>query len=129
MAKTALQLTAEEWRAYQPLARNLQHHREEEAALRHRREEAWDVARAAAAALRERFGATRVVVFGSLTRPAQFTRWSDIDLAAWGIPADRSYQAVAAVASLSPHFKIDLIDIETCRPALRQVIEQEGVAL
>jgi predicted nucleotidyltransferase len=129
MIKTALELTAEEWRAYQPWARNLQHHREEEATLRQRREEAWDVARAAAITLRQRFGATRVVVFGSLTRPAQFTRWSDIDLAAWGIPADRSYQAVAAVASLSPHFKIDLVDIEVCRPALRQVIEQEGVAL
>jgi predicted nucleotidyltransferase len=127
MIKTALELTAEEWRAYQPWARNLQHHREEEATLRQRREEAWDVARAAAITLRQRFGATRVVVFGSLTRPAQFTRWSDIDLAAWGIPADRSYQA--AVASLSPHFKIDLVDIEVCRPALRQVIEQEGVAL
>jgi len=129
MAKTALELTAEEWRGYQPLARNLQHHREEEVVLRQRREDAWRVARAAGAALRQRFGAMRVVVFGSLTRPAQFTRWSDIDLAAWGIPADRSYQAVAAVTSLSPHFKIDLVDVETCRPALRQVIEQEGVAL
>lgn len=127
--KTALELTAEEWRAYRPSARNLQHHREEEAALQQRREEAWSVARVAAAALRERFGATRVVVFGSLTRPARFTRWSDIDLAAWGVPAERSYQAVAAVSSLSPHFKIDLVDIETCRPALRQAIEREGVAL
>ena len=96
MAKTALELTAEEWRGYLPLARNLQHHHEEEATLRRRREEAWGVARAAATVLRARFGATRVVVFGSLTRPAQFTRWSDIDLAAWGIPADHSYQAVAA---------------------------------
>ncbi|MGH9833078.1 MAG: nucleotidyltransferase family protein [Blastocatellia bacterium] len=129
MAKTAFELTTEEWRSYRPLARNLQHHREEEVVLRQRRDEAWDVARAVAAALRQRFGATRVAVFGSLTRPTQFTRWSDIDLAVWGIPADRSYQAVAAVAGLSPHFKIDLVDIETCRPALREVIEQEGVAL
>lgn len=39
--------------------------------------------------LREQFGTMRVVVFGSLTRCEFYTRWSDIDLAAWGIPPER----------------------------------------
>lgn len=79
--------------------------------------------------LRERFGATRVVVFGSLTRRAWFGAWSDIDLAAWDIPADRFYRAVAAVTGVSPDFAVDLVDPESYRPAVRRSIEQEGIDL
>ena len=94
-----------------------------------RRQAAWCVARQAAQILYDRFGASKVLVFGSLSQGGAFTRWSDIDLAAWGIPADRFYQAVAAVTGLSADFKVDLIDPETCRPAIRDVLTREGVAL
>jgi|GEM_PF-5228056 len=30
---------------------------------------------------------------------------------------------------LSPVFKVDLVDINDCRPTVRQVIEREGVEL
>jgi hypothetical protein len=56
-----------------------------------------------------------------------FTRWSDIDSAAWGIPPDAFSRAVAAVTGLSAEFKIDLVDPEDCRPALRQAIDREGI--
>lgn len=69
------------------------------------------------------------MVFGSLAQETGFTNWSDIDLAAWGIPPQRYYAAVAAVTGLSPEFKIDLIDPTTCRPGLKEVIERDGVAL
>jgi predicted nucleotidyltransferase len=92
-------------------------------------EQAWEQARRAAQILRERFGATRVVAFGSLVRRTWFTPWSDIDLAAWGIPADQFYRAVAAVTGMSPDFEVDVVDPEGCRPSLRQRIEQEGVDL
>jgi hypothetical protein len=36
---------------------------------------------------------------------------------------------VAAVADLGFSFKIDLIDVDTCRPALKRLIEQEGIEL
>jgi predicted nucleotidyltransferase len=123
MGKTALDLSQKEWQAYRPGSRIVQ-----EPTLE-RSDKAWTVARTAADLLRRRFGATRVVVFGSLTHREWFTPWSDIDLAAWGIPPDVFFGAVAAVTGLSDEFKVDLLDPQDCRPALRRAIEQEGVAL
>ena len=123
MTRTALALTPEQWLAYRPRRRT----NEEQAAERWER--AWEMARTAATLLRDKFGASRIVVFGSLTRRAWFTPWSDIDLAAWGIPPDAFYRAVALVTGLSAEFEVDLVAPEDCRPALRQAIMQEGVDL
>lgn len=94
-----------------------------------RYDRAWAVARQAAALLKSSFGAKKVAVFGSLVNRLWFSRWSDIDLAAWGIPHDCFYKAVAAVTDLSEEFKVDLVDPESCRPGLRERIEQEGIVL
>jgi len=123
MAKTALDLTPEELRSYQPgrkfnVERNVV-----------RLERAWELAATAARLLRERFGATRVVVFGSLVHRDWFSPWSDVDLAAWGIPVEQFYQAVAAVTGISRDFKVDLVDPEICRLPMRQLIEREGIDL
>ena len=123
MGKTALDLTREEWQAYRPGIKAGQNQ------VGERYERAWRVAQAAAELLRQEFGATRVVTFGSLARRDWFTPWSDIDLAAWGIPPGAFYRAVAVVTGLSPEFKLDLVAPEDCQPSLRQVIEREGVAL
>jgi len=88
--------------------------------------EAWLVARSAAQMLRRQFGVRKVAVFGSLIHRMGFTSWSGIDLAAWGIPHDRFYTAVAAVTGLSTDFKLDLVDPATCRPAVREALEREG---
>ncbi len=122
-ARTALELTPKElgeFRAGQDW---------EEAELEARWREGYEVARAAARLLRERFAATRVAVFGSLVKRACFTPWSDVDLAVWGIPPDQFYRAVAAVTGLTPSYEVDLVDVESCRPGLRQVIEREGIDL
>ena len=87
------------------------------------------MARATAQLLHEKFGATRVVVFGSLVHRAWFSAWSDIDLVAWGIPVDQFYKAVAAVTGVSSDFKVDLIDPDVCRSAVRESIEREGIEL
>ena len=121
MGKTALELSKKEWQAYRPASRITENADPE------RLRRAWHVARTAAELLRGRFGATRVVAFGSLVHDDWFTRWSDIDLAAWGIPPDAFSRAVAAVTGLSAEFKIDLVDPEDCRPALRQAIDREGI--
>ena len=88
MGKTALDLTRQEWQAYRPGAKMDQDQ------VWERWERAWSVARAAATVLRQQFSATRVVAFGSLARRDWFTPWSDIDLAAWGIPPGAFYRAV-----------------------------------
>jgi predicted nucleotidyltransferase len=123
MTRTALDLTAEELRMYRP-DRGWDERLDTE-----RWEQAWQVARAVTRLLRESFGATRVMAFGSLAHRAWFGPWSDIDLAAWGIPADRFYRAVAAVTGISPHFRVDLVDPKDCRPTVRRSIEREGIDL
>lgn len=87
------------------------------------------MAQVAADMLRREFGATRVVAFGSLAHRAWFTRWSDIDLAAWGIPPDQFYRAVAVVTGLSAEFEVNLVSPEDVHPSVRQAIEREGVDL
>jgi len=91
-----------------------------------RRERAWKVAQQAADILRTQFDATRVVVFGSLARGTWFSGVSDIDLAAWGVKDEDYFTAVARLQDLSPEFKIDLIAMERCKPALRTTILREG---
>jgi len=87
---------------------------------------AWEVANAAAALLRARYSATRVVIFGSLAQPARFHARSDVDLAVWGID-ERSYlRAVADVTALDANLLVDLVRVEEAAPSLLITIEQEG---
>jgi len=118
-----LDLTAEELQTYQP------DRKADERLETERWEQAWEVARVAAHLLREKFGAKRVVAFGSLAHRAWFSPWSDIDLAAWGIPDIQFYRAVAAVTGISSDFRVDLLDLESCRPTVRRLIEREGIDL
>jgi predicted nucleotidyltransferase len=124
---TAFNVTPEKMAVYRATARRRWEQEEQEVAAR--RERAWELARQAATLLREQFGAKRVVAFGSLAHEAWFGPRSDVDLAAWDIPADRFFRAVAAVTGISPDFEVDLVDPADCRPALRRAIEQEGIDL
>lgn len=92
-------------------------------------EEAWVTARRAADLLREKFNVTRIVVFGSLVHPGCFTRWSDIDLAAWGIAFEDTLRAIGAVMDLDTPYEINLVDIQTARPAILGIIEEEGIEI
>jgi predicted nucleotidyltransferase len=78
--------------------------------------------------LRAEFGASQVVLFGSLARD-EFRLQSDIDLAAWGIQRDEYFVAVAHVLDIAEEFKVDLVEGEHTRPALAAAIVREGVAL
>lgn len=124
MAKTVSQLTPEELKQYDP-ARNL--HKELDL---ERWKRAQDRLPKLAALLREQFGAERVKVFGSLIDKDRYTRWSDIDLAVWGIAPEQYYKAVGAVNDLSADIKVDLIDLRSCKSAtLEQIIEEEGIKI
>ena len=87
---------------------------------------AWNLARRAAKLLKEKFGATRVVAFGSLLREETFTPWSDVDIAAWGIPPFDTFKAMGEVMDLSTEIDISLVDMATCRKPLKSTIEREG---
>ncbi len=123
MVETVWELSPVDMQKYMQAARTRSQARQK--ALAARLTQAWEVARRAAALLKEQYGATRVAVFGSLN-PALFHRRSDLDLAVWGLDEKDYYCAVASLLSLAPQIEVDLIEVERTRPALRAVIEREG---
>ena len=82
-------------------------------------------AAAAARLLRDRFGASRVRVFGSLARGDTDERF-DIDLAVEGIARESFFAACAAARSVVTR-ELDVIDLADASPLLRQRVEQDGI--
>lgn len=93
------------------------------------RDHAWVAARRAAEFLRQKFHATRVVVFGSLVRPECFTVWSDIDIAAWDIAPEETFHAISTILDIDKAFNINLVDVNACRPSILKRILQEGIEI
>ena len=96
-------------------------------ALSAREERAWELARQAAAALRQQFGVCRVVVFGSLVHPGSFTPWSDVDIAAWRLHPDETFRAIGVAMDIDSEIPVNLVDVGACRASLLSIIEEEGV--
>jgi predicted nucleotidyltransferase len=94
-----------------------------------RREAAWALAREAAELLRSRYGATRVLAFGSLVEGTHFSERSDIDLAAEGLRPSDHFPALGRLLTLSRDFEFDLVDLGACPPGLHAVVLAEGLPL
>jgi len=94
-----------------------------------RREQAWEVARRAAAFIKERYPKARVRAFGSLLYPDSFTEKSDIDLAIEGIEWRDYLRIWGEIDKREKDFAIDLFDIGIVSKKLREHIEREGVPL
>lgn len=92
-----------------------------------RRQRAWIVASQAAEILKEKFHASRVVVFGSILYPRRFHLGSDIDLAVWGV--QDYFRAVSCLLDIDSEFEFDLVPIEDARPGILDVIRKEGTDL
>lgn len=100
-----------------------------------RRDAAWRLearARAVSAAelLRDRFGATRVVLFGSVAR-GEGGPGSDVDLFVVGLRdadvLDALVAADHAMGSVAPY--CDVVPEQWARPAVARRIQEEGVRL
>lgn len=91
--------------------------------------DAQEDARVVAAMLRRDFGATRVILFGSLARGG-FHAESDIDLAVAGIPPKGWFRAYSAANQLARHYRwVELFPLEALdEHFLRRVLET-GVEL
>lgn len=126
MEKTAHNLGREQWRDYHPDRNFAALQIDNIQQIQKGWINAWSVARSAAKILKETFGAQKVVIFGSLLEKESFSPWSDIDLAVWGIPASRFYAAVGAITGLSPIIKTDVIDPDTCKQSVLEMILREG---
>jgi predicted nucleotidyltransferase len=124
---TVYNLTPEKLAIYRATA--LRRREQRDLSLDQRRKQAWSAARQAAELLKTQFNATRVVLFGSLARESGFTRWSDVDVAAWGIAPDDTFRAIGAVQDLNTPVEVNLVDVNTCRLSLLEEIERHGIEL
>ncbi len=120
-------ISAERMETYKRAARERE--TKQKLAAVERRASAWTVARQAADILKKEFGASRVVVFGSLAHGAWFNSRSDIDLMAEGVPPDAFWRAWCALDRLGSQFEIDLVAAEVVAGRLREEIEREGIEI
>ena len=124
--RTAKELSPAELAAYRERLDEHFRSRKVDEALLHR---AWHTAHRVAALLYEDFGATQVAVFGSLAGQDWFSKGSDIDIVAWGIPSDMYLLAVAETIGFSREFKIDLINFENCKGRFRERVQSQAVQI
>ena len=90
---------------------------------------AWQTAHRVAGMLYEDFGATQVAVFGSLAEKDSFSKWSDIDIAVWGIPAESYLRALSKAENVSRLFKVDLIEFENCSGLFRDRVSSQAIRI
>ena len=120
-----MQISPEKMEVYRRNAWERSRKRQKELDLR--RERSLVLARKAAEILKEEFGATRVVLYGSLLKPSLFHLRSDVDLAVWNV--QHYFKAVARLLDLDPEIEVNLAPFEDLRPELQLVINNEGVEL
>ena len=124
--RTAKDLSPEELAQHrQRLNQHFQNRKVDEALL----QRAWQTAHRIAAMLYKDFGAAQVAVFGSLTEPESFSKWSDIDIAVWGIPNDKYFRASSIASDISGLFKVDLVDFESCKGLFRERIQRQLILI
>ena len=124
---TTLELSPEQIARYRAAAQKRQQREQPE--IDKRREKAWMAARRAAKLLQEQFQVTRLVIFGSLARETGFNRWSDVDIAAWGLAPEDTFRAIGAVMDLDTDVPVNLVDVNTARDTLLAEIERYGIEL
>jgi predicted nucleotidyltransferase len=79
--------------------------------------------------LKTRFGARRVILFGSLAHAAWFMPDSDVDLVVEGLAGDDYWRAWGLIEEIVADRPVDLIEIETAGESLRRAIQRYGVEL
>jgi predicted nucleotidyltransferase len=99
-----------------------------QARLAERKAQAWEVARAVAAMLRESYGATDVVLFGSLAR-GTFHLDSDIDLVAFGLDDTKWTQAGLDAEAISGGLPVDIVPVAYVTGSLAAAVERDGISL
>lgn len=81
---------------------------------------ALEAAEACARLLKDRFGARRVILFGSVAGQGPWHERSDIDLAVEGLAPDEFFAAYSACRdALPPDLELDLVPLEKAYPEMR----------
>lgn len=79
--------------------------------------------------LKTGFGATKVVLFGSMLSADEIHIASDIDLAVWGLPSEKYFAALGRLLTSTQNFDVDLVRIEEAPPSLKAYILKDGLVL
>ncbi len=96
--------------------------------MKQRQQEGLEIARKCANFLKQKYGVTKVVLFGSLLNHEDMNPHSDIDLAVWDLPEQDYFKAVGFLIELANSFSIDLVEVQNVRPYILEAI-QEGLEL
>jgi len=126
---TALQLTPAELERYVQAACRRARAASPVSSEAAQRGELVEQAREAAALLKGRFRAARVVLFGSLAHGAWSGHDSDVDLAVEDVCGDDYWRAWEEVEAIFGRRSVDLIALETASSSLRAAVDRYGVTL
>jgi uncharacterized protein len=116
-------ILSHEMQGYILTAQRQEQQRQEQ--LEHRRQQGLAAATTAATQLKQ-WGATKVVLFGSLLDES-FYEQSDMDLAVWGLPENLYFKAVAQLQGIAG-FEVDLVEAQDAMPYVAEAIAQ-GIEL
>jgi predicted nucleotidyltransferase len=126
---TALELQKEGWKPYIIAAKKRKPQKEATSKEKRLKEELIGRIRNAATTLKSKFGAKRVILFGSLAHAGWFVEDSDVDLVVEGVPSEKYWQAWKFLEESISDRPVDLIDIETAGESLKRAIDRYGVEL
>ncbi len=126
---TALELSRKEWQSYLEAAARRTPPPPLSPTERRAQESLMRRVKAAADLLKTRFGARRVMLFGSLAHQGWFAPDSDVDLLVEGLAAGDYWQAWRLVEETIADRAVDLIELETASPSLLQSVRRHGVEL
>jgi uncharacterized protein len=123
------ELTPEERKHYIDALRNRPPFPEPTPEVRAEHERLMILVRESANMLKTRFGAKRVILFGSMAQPLFFRLDSDIDIAIKGIAVDDYWKAWREVEEIIEDKSIDFIDIADAKDSVKKAIQRYGVEL
>ena len=126
---TAAQLTRKEWAPYIEGVRRRPRPPEPPPEDHRQRDQLLSRVRQAAATLKSRFGARRVILFGSLAHRERFHEDSDVDLAVEGLRGEAYLTAWGVVEDAIRDRSVDLVEVETATDSLRSSIQRSGIVL
>jgi len=122
-----ISITPEQMAVYRATAQQRQHEKLQSQVRR--QERGLEVARLGAKLLKKKYGAKRVVLFGSLLDLKKMHENSDVDIAVWGIEERQYLRALAELLDLDPNFSVDLIEAEYAQPRILETVNTVGIEL
>jgi len=95
--------------------------------MKQRQQAGLKIAQKCASLLKEKYGVTKVVLFGSLLNYEEITPHSDLDLAVWDLPEKDYFKAIAELDN-GQDFEVDLVEVQKAHPYILEAIAQ-GIEL